>query len=288
MSEIKFNIQQQPKSRPYLETWIPRPNHRLIQLDFAAVEPTILAQVSGCPTYRKLYGPDANPNQDVYLHVGAKFRKFKDQVLKYYNPDNPTAESTAEAKRVLRYERGKLLKTAHLGFQYGAGAPTVHSGFVRQEVEIDLEDVFEMHKDYWSPELFAVVKDYERKLQQEWRQRGGWIINPMGRPLPVSEQKFKDLLNCAIQSAAHDCLQRVLRYIDEGRFSKKVLMYPWLVDQHDETIFEAHVDSVDAGKAVFREAMQKLNADLAKMGWDIPIKGEPEVFMSLAEVKCEE
>lgn len=283
MTDVKFNLQQQPKTRGYLETWVPRPGHVLLQMDFSAVEPTILAEVSKCPNYRKLYGPEAKPN-DVYLFVGSRFPMFKEKFLAHYNPEDPTPEGIALTKKLYKAERN-IAKESHLAMQYGGGAGVVHGALTRKEIDISFQEVCDMHRSYWSPELFAVVKDYERKLKREWRQRGGWILNPLGRPFAVSSDKEKDILNTAIQSAGHDCLQKVIRFTDEQRTKKKIPMYPWIVDYHDETIWECEESAAEEGLDAMRQSMVKLNETL---GWEIVVKGEPTTAMNLAEIKCED
>jgi len=88
-----------------------------------------------------------------------------------------------------------------------------------------------------------------------------------------------------IQSAGHDCLQRVIRYIDELRTKNNIPMYPWIVDYHDETIWECEKSAQAEGLQAMTEALALLNRDL---DWDIKIKGEPQVAMNLAEIKCDQ
>jgi hypothetical protein len=283
MSNVKLNIQQVPKSRGYLECLRARPKQKLIQLDFNAIEPTIVAQFSKCPNYRKLYGPEANPNQDVYLFVGARFRPFRDKFLQHYDPENPTREGTALAKKLYKTERA-VSKEAHLAMQYGAGANTVHSALIRKEIDIDIEEVFEMHQAYWSDELFAVVKEFEVKLKREWRRNNGWITNAVGIPRALAEDKLKDLLSRYAQSSGHDLLQRLMRLINEERKTKKVPFYPWIVDLHDESIWETEDQYVDEVLDIFRRSMTKLNEQL---GWEIQVRGEPTVARTLADIKIE-
>jgi hypothetical protein len=281
---VKLNIQQVPKVWGYLSCLEARPLHDLIQLDFAAVEPTVLAQFSGCPNYRKLYGPDANPHQDVYLFVGSKFRKFRDAVTAHYDPENPTAESLARAKKILKGMRA-ILKEAHLAMQYGAGAATVHSALIRKEVEIEFEDVADMHADYWSADLFAVVKEFEGKLLREWQRNGGWIANGLGVPRALAEDKLKDLLSRFCQSTGHDLLQRLLRYFQEERKRRRLRVWPWIPDYHDETIWEALKTDTEEALSVLSACLERLNNEL---GWEIKIRGTPQVARNLAEIKCED
>lgn len=281
-TNVKYNLQQQPKIPGYLRCMTARPEHTLVQLDFNAVEPVVLAEFSKCPNYRKLYGPEANPNQDVYLFVGSRFRPFREKFGLHYDPENPTAEGTAKAKKLFKPERA-IAKEAHLAMQYGAGPGTVHGGLTRKEIEIEYDEVVEMHQVYWSPALFAVVKEFEVKLKRQWYRNNGWILNGMGRPVALAEDKLKDLLSRFCQSTGHDLLQRLLRYFDEGRAAQGLRVWPWIVDFHDETIWEAEREHTEACLALLRSCMVRLNAEL---GWEIYVRGEPTVARTLADIKC--
>ena len=52
-----LNLQQQPKSRQYLECFRARPGHKIVQLDFDALEPKITAYFSRDKNLMNLYGP---------------------------------------------------------------------------------------------------------------------------------------------------------------------------------------------------------------------------------------
>jgi len=282
MAELKLNIQQQPKSAGYLECWVPRPNHKLLQIDFASVEPTVLAEFSKCPSYRKLYGPEAAGN-DVYLFVGAQFPIFRDKFLAHYDPDNPTPEAIATLKKLYKNDRA-ICKEAHLAMQYGAGPNTVHAALTRKEIDVPFQEVVDMHAAYWSPDLFAVVKEYEARKLRQWRKQGGWITNCLGRPLAVAHDKTKDILNRDIQSTAHDLLQKLLRLIDAARTKQRLPMWPWILDLHDESIWEIEDSAAEEGVALFVSCLKQLNEEL---GWEIQIKGEPQLANNLAAIKVE-
>ncbi len=283
MTEVKLNVQQVPKSAGYLETWVPRPGHTLLQLDFAAVEPTVLAEFSKCPNYRKLYGPGASGHHCVYLFVGSRFPMYRDKFLAHYDLDSPTKEGVAYLKKTYKNDRA-VCKEAHLSMQYGAGPPTVHSTLIRNEIDIADEDVVEMHQAYWSDELFAVVKEYESRKRREWNRNNGWILNCVGRPVAVPEEKRKDLLSRVIQSSAHDLLQRFIYLLERQRQQHRIPMWPWIVDIHDESIWEIETSAAEAGIAAMTTALAQMNEELA---WEIKIKGEPQLARNLACIKVE-
>lgn len=80
-----INVQQMPKTRGFLECWTARPGHKLVQLDTAALEPTVLAEFSQDPALMSLYGPDAEmPTIKVFTefltHQGIKWRIIADHL----------------------------------------------------------------------------------------------------------------------------------------------------------------------------------------------------------------
>jgi len=52
-----------------------------VGLDINALEPNIIAHFSQCPVYMSLYGPNAAPNQDAYIHLGCTIPQFAEKFL---------------------------------------------------------------------------------------------------------------------------------------------------------------------------------------------------------------
>lgn len=276
-----FNLQQQPKTRGYLECLVARPGHRMVQLDFAALEPIVLAEASEDPAMMQIYGPDAKPN-DIYLFTAAKIKGLGDRILEYYNPDDPTAEGIAAAKKHCKRERG-VAKVVQLAKTYNAFPPKIHETLRLGGIDISLRDVESICRQF--DDLYAGVQDFKRGLEREWDRRGGWILNGAGRPLPVSPKLKKDLVNRFCQSTGHDFLMRYIWHIDRLRFERGVQMYPLLLDFHDETIWEAPDYAVPAARQVLIDAMVALNGELQMT---IPLKGEVAIADNLAAIKCED
>jgi DNA polymerase I-like protein with 3'-5' exonuclease and polymerase domains len=276
-----FNLQQQPKTEGYLGCFKARPGHKLVQLDFSAVEPVVLTNACKDDTLMALYGPDAKPN-DVYLFVAAHIGAFKDKISQYYDPYNPTAEGIANAKKHCKTERS-LTKTVHLAKQYGAGAPKLFHTFREAGQPLEFDEVREICADW--DQLFNGTKQFAKKLEHEWFGRG-YIQNLLFRPLAVDSDKTKDLVNRFCQSSGHDLLLKFLCHVDQLRTELAVPMVPWILDFHDETIWEVPEAAVAEAAGVLREALARLNNELAGF-IDIPIKGDCEIIDNLAAVKCE-
>ena len=101
------------------------------------------------------------------------------------------------------------------------------------------------------------------------------------------QEKVRDLVNTFCQSSGHDILLKLLCHIDMLRAENSVEMYPWIVDFHDETIWEVPEYQVDQARLVFETALANLNEEL-KPFLIIPIKGDVEVVDNLAQIKVEE
>lgn len=77
-------------------------------------------------------------------------------------------------------------------------------------------------------------------------------------------------------------LQLFIKHIDRLLRERKIQAYPWLVDFHDESIFECPADQADAMAQVMVDALAATNEEL---GMEIAIKGTPMIVDNLAEIK---
>ena len=283
----RLNIQQLPKDKNFLKCFTAAKGHKLVYSDINSLEPHVLAHFSKDPGLMALYGPNAKPN-DVYLYVGSKINAWKDNILEHYDPENPTPEGIAAAKKHAKAER-TAVKPAYLGWMYGLGA-----GTMSQNTEIPVDECKLILADI--DKAFPGVVDFNERLKEEWEDNGGWIkqewvidpntgrnipkfidgrpgwiYNGRGRPLGVAPDKVKDLGNRFVQSTGHDVLMQMLVFINEMRVDT---MRPYNVDVHDATIWQVREDKVDEAIKVFNDAYTRLNEALQ---WDVKIKGEVEV-----------
>lgn len=273
-----INLQQIPKSKGYLQALRARDGFVLVDADVAALEPCVLAELSRDDSMWKLYGPGAKPN-DLYLYVAAHIEVFSDEIRKWYDPENPTKESVSAAKKHCKRLRN-ISKVVCLSSSYGAGATKIHSELVLAGIDISLPDVRKIHRDYWR--LFRGVKRFGEELERMWSNTGGWVPSLFGLPLPVDASITKDLVNRVCQASGHQYLMRVIYYIDQLRRERKVEMYPWFVDYHDETIWEVPEAQGEAACQVIRDAVAKANEDVKT---EIVFKMEPEIGRSMADFK---
>jgi DNA polymerase I-like protein with 3'-5' exonuclease and polymerase domains len=276
-----LNVQQMPKTPGFLACWRARPGYKLVELDFTALEQVVLTELSKDPGLWKLYGP-GQPGNDAYLYAGAHLPILGPAIRAAgYDPERPTPEGIAHAKKVAKRERG-IAKVVVLASSYGAGAKKIHQTLTLGGIELKLSEAQAIHRGYW--DLYAGVKRYERELQRQLENNGGWFLNGIGRPLGIADGYERDAVNRACQSTGHDCLVLYLGIVAGLLRAAGIDWHPWLLDLHDETFLEVREDQAAAAAAVLEgPAMQKLNALL---GGVIPLRGGAEIAENMAEIKC--
>lgn len=276
------NLQQVPKSRGYLSCYISRPGYVWIDYDFTALEQVVLAELSKDPTLFKLYGPDAPASQDVYLFNGYYLPGLgKDIKAAGYNPDCPTPETIAKAKKEAKSARA-VSKTVTLGSSYGMGPGKLAMTLRLQGIACSDIEAREIYQAYWK--LYQGVKLYERYLLDEHRRRGGYVLNGIGRPIGVSNDLIKDIVNRVVQSTGHDLLIYYISILDKLLRDANIKANGIAWDWHDEVILEVREQDAEEVYQLFGKAFTILNERLEPT---IPLKGDGQIVRSLAEAKLE-
>ena len=277
------NIQQLPKSIGYLSCLQAKFEHALIQMDVDALEPVVIAELSGCKSYMKLYGPGRPPN-DVYLFIASQISIFKEEVRNAgYDPDNPTAEGIKSAKKKCKRIRS-ICKVIHLSAGYGAGAPKIHESLRGQGIQITLPEVTRIREMYW--QVFEGVTAYGERLKTEHTANKGYVLDGLGTPVTVHRDFLKDIINRTIQRTGHMILTKYNYHLSCIREEKKLKdLVPMVPDFHDETIWQAPATKAHRYLIHFNEAWSRVNEEL---GGVIPLSGEPMVCHSFAAFKCED
>lgn len=277
-----FNVQQQPKSKDYLKEWVPSEDYLTwIDADVESLEAVVLAELSKDKTMRYLYDP-SSPKNDIYLYVGAFLPGIRDKILAAgYNPDNPTLDGIAAAKKEAKKER-QIAKQCVLGFQYGMGPKKLRASLALEGIKISEQESYEIYKAYWS--LFQGIRDFNKHLETEWRQRGGWVYNGIGRPVAVYEMFLRDINNRVVQSTGHDILMYVNYQLYQLRNETKIEFWPIIIDWHDSSLVECLKSDKDEVLKLFNEAYKRCNEWLKG---DLLIRTKPQIVNNLAESKCE-
>jgi len=279
------NIQQVPKSAGTMKNFIPDKGCVFVDCDHKALEQVVLAELSEDPALMKLYGPGAKPN-DVYLFVGANFPGGIGSKIRAtgYDPEHPTAESVAKAKKECKHERSIYCKKTVLSAAYGAGWKKMHQEFQLAGADVSEEDAQGIHASYW--DTFAGVKRYGYRLLEEWRVRGGWVLSGTGRPIAVDEKYKKDIVNRVCQATGHDIHMMYVKIIKQLFIDAGIEVRPIVLDWHDQSIVQCRKE--DAKQVAFlmeKAAYKLLNA---KLGGIIPMEGEAMIVRNMAECKLEE
>lgn len=285
-----LNIQQVPKTQGAMGAFRPPEGWSLIDLDFASLEPKVMAYFSQDPGYLELFA-SGKPHTDVYLWVAAQ--AFPDKgIAAVYAPDGvPTKASVKAAKAQFKSIR-ELTKRIHLAKSYGAGAAKIYQGIALsgELPEVTLEAVQALHKRHG--QIFEGVRDWEYQLRDEWTANSGWVRNGFGRPIPVAEAKLKDIVNVFCQSTGHDALARFVYHIERLRTQRGVPMRPFHVDSHDATTWAFRDGHENEARSVYEDALAALNSELSPpaevAGPDfIPLTGTIEIGHSLWDFKKE-
>lgn len=277
-----LNLQNVPKDKGYLSCWTPPPGHKLLILDFSALEPHVLAEASQDPTLLRIYGPEATGWDDIYLSVGSQLGGEVGARIRAsgYDPLNNSKESVSHSKKEAKGARS-IAKMIHLGASYGAGAGKIQQSLKLQGIDISFDEAKRMHTAYW--ELFSKVKQYETFLKIQWERNGGWFLNPMGRPIAVAQDYLRDIVNRSIQSGGHDAFVLYVSLLSEKLQDARINYKPYIWDLHDAVMLTVPEEEVERTVHILDVvAMQELND---KLGGTILLKGETNVVNNWAEDK---
>jgi hypothetical protein len=276
----KINIQQAAKVKPLLNILVAGEGY-FVDADIGSLEPTVIAELSGDPTYTEIYA--SGKPHDPYLYTAIKIMPWAaEKVNAIYNIDNPTKESVAAAKKECKTER-KMAKPVFLSGQFRAG-PRRQWRMLRLEgYDLSLDTVKEMNASFWGEEMFQGVVKWEEELLAEVDFNGGWMYNGLGRPFAVLQHKRKDVINIQSQSTGHEILDLWNYYLSVIVFEEDLNAMPIVEDWHDERVWWAPTIE-DANK--LKDAMDRSTAKLNEhLGGSIPFKAEVEIAKCFSDFK---
>lgn len=274
------NLQQIPKDKRYLECFVAREGYSLIDADVTALEPGVICELSGCPTYNTIY--NSGKKNDIYLYILSKTEEFGNKIRGWgYDPDNPDWEIISWIKDNHKDVRniGKVLQ---LMSAYKAGAAAIYRKLINNGVETTLDSAISLRKAYWSPAIFGRVAEWEKELIELRNNNGGWLIDGLGLPVTISKDKLKDVLNSVVQSTGHRILVRHIANIMKLRDARKIPFHFWIADIHDQTTVECLDKDVEDVLDLFRAAEVVTNEQL---GGNVYFKIEPEVAKNFVPFK---
>lgn len=276
----KINIQQVAKAAPVLEV-LSAGDGYFVEQDITSLEPTVLAELSGNETYKEIYA--SGKPHDVYLFTAIKIMPWAgEEINKVYNISSPTKESVAEAKKRFKKERTQA-KPVFLSGAYKAGVARQYRMLKLQGAGLSYDTVKEMHSNFWGPEMFGQMLEWEEALLKEVEYNGRYVLNGMGRPFAVLKHKKKDIQNIMGQSTGH-CILDLMNYhlsciVIERKIPAKCVVPDW----HDERVWWAPtLEVAEDLKQAMIDSVAIVNAQLAP---DIPFTGDVEISKTFSEFK---
>jgi len=208
------------------------PGHLIASVDYQAQELRVLAALSEDRTMIQAFLDDSD------LHLMTARAAFGDHIQK----DDP--------------ER-KYAKVVNFGRVYGGGAKTV-----AEQTGLDLKTAKRVVDGF--DRAYPGVQKLSAKLQREATQNG-YITTPMGRRLPVDEDRAYSALNYLIQSTSRDVTGKALVRLHGAGFT------PYLrLPIHDEILASVPEDKAQWGARRIAELMAE------QMG-PVHIGTDPEV-----------
>lgn len=272
----KLSVLQLPKVKTFLESFKARPGNVIVQTDVASLENVIMAELSRDPLLLEIFA--SGKPHDSYLYMAVKYDVDGPKMAEVYKPDSPTVESVAAAKKMFKAKR-TAWKSTELGKQFKMGVAKLRRKLATEGMFLSVQETRALSDAY--DQAKAGTKEYDKQLELEWRQRGGWIMNAFDRPMAITDDRVKDCTSRKIQSSGHTILLIMLYYINKSRKEQGIKMWPFNADLHDATYWEAEEGHKDAAIKAFRDSYDSTNAWLKGL---IPIKGVVEVGTNLAEV----
>lgn len=242
-----------------------------------SLEPTVLAELSGCPTYKEIYASD-KPH-DSYLFVACRLLDPKGELGAAYNPANPSKQTVKAAKKQFKRLRS-IAKVFQLMSTFKAGAAAIHRKLLLEDIDITREEVEKIKEEFWGPKLFAQVLEYELDLLQQVQQNDGYYLNALGIPIVVTDKQERKIINTQTQSVGHGILDLWLWQLDVA--AADIEYWPVIPDYHDEGVFLCKESFANELAQKMLVALQKVNDMLQ---WEVKIQGDPEITDDFTEFK---
>jgi DNA polymerase-1 len=229
-------------------------NHRLLAADYSQVELRVLAHISGDESLREAFAND----EDVHRHTAAAV----------YGVDMETV--TPEMRAVA--------KTANFAIIYGVSAYGLS-----QQTGMPVGDARQFIEMYFT--RYPKIKSYIDSTIKHAREEG-YVTTLLGRRRFLPEIKATNrqqrefaeriAINTPIQGTAADLIKVAMIGIHKRMAGVKSKM---VLQVHDELVFDAHKDEVEALKDLVRDGME--NA----LKLDVPLKVDIAVGANWLEAK---
>lgn len=176
------------------------PGHRIISVDYSAVEMRVLAALADEATMKRA------------VREGRDLHDFTAELI--WGPN------------FTKHHR-KMGKGVGFGKVYGGGATTLsrQTGAALNEVQAAISAY---------DRVYPGIKRYSRRLQREARADGYAVWTPSGRRLPLDRDRVYSATNYVVQSTARDVLCQALLDLQDAGWADHLLL-----PVHDEVVAQA-------------------------------------------------
>ncbi|MFD8595419.1 DNA polymerase [Kitasatospora sp. NPDC059646] len=192
------------------------PGHRIISVDYSAVEMRVLAALADETTMKRA------------IAQGRDLHDFTAELI--WGPH-------------FTKQHRKMGKGVGFGKVYGGGAQTLS-----RQTGAPLPEVQAAIAAY--DRVYPGVKRYSRTVQRDARAHGYVVWTPAGRRLPLDRDRVYAATNYAVQSTARDVLCQALIDLDDAGLTDHLLL-----PVHDELVAQAPADVAEEVAQVIGEHM---------------------------------
>jgi DNA polymerase-1 len=238
LSSSEPNLQNIPirteVGRKIRAAFVAQPGQKIISADYSQIELRVLAHIADIPQLRQAFA------EGLDIHAATASAMFGVPVSAV-NPD-------------LR----RRAKTINFGIIYGISAFGLAErlGIAREEASAFIRQYFERF-----PGIRAYIEDTKRRCRET-----GFVTTLFGRVCHYPDIKTgnpqqraaveRQAINAPIQGTAADIIRRAMIRMD-GALAERKLSARMLLQVHDELVFEAPEEEVEATLPVIRRVMEE-------------------------------
>jgi DNA polymerase-1 len=238
LSSSEPNLQNIPirtePGRKIRAAFVAPPGHKIISADYSQIELRVLAHMADIPQLKQAFA------EGIDIHAATASAMF----------GVPLSEMTPDLRR--------NAKTINFGIIYGISAFGLAS-----RLGIDRSEAGAFIRQYF--ERFPGIRDYIEETKRLAREKG-FVTTLFGRvchypDIAVSNPSQRaaverQAINAPIQGSAADIIRRAMTRMEDA-LAKDGLNARMLLQVHDELVFEAPDDEVEATLPVIRKVMEE-------------------------------
>lgn len=237
----------------------------LIGGDFSAIEPRVLASMSGDANMRNAY----ETKLDLYCDMASKLYKVPYEECKEFRPDGSL---NPEGKK-----RRSSIKSILLGIMYSRGAASIaeQMGIKTKEAEALIEDFYKEYPAVKKYMDFVVYKAEtigytETKLGRK-RRLPDMVKYKGNKDNTLYKNSFRKCLNAVIQGSSADIMKLTLINLYYNQ-ELKDLGFQILATIHDEVIAQVPIENVVKARELMKKVMLDTGEGLMNICMSVDIE----------------